>query len=405
LTAIAIIGGGPAGLMAAEILASAGKTVTIYDRMPSLGRKFLLAGRGGLNLTHGEALETFMTRYGEAKLWLAPMVTHFPPEALRDWSQGLGEETFVGSSGRIFPKSFKTSPLLRAWLRRLESLGVRVKTEHRWVGWTMDGGLHFETKDGVAVVTAEATILTMGGASWARLGSDGAWVDILQKQGISVKPLIPANCAFSILWSDVMKERFAGTPLKRIALSVGGQTVRGEAMLTQDGIEGGVVYALSASIRDQVMAKGEAIISLDLRPDMDRAQIILKMARARGGDSFTNYLRKSLALPPNAIALLREVDPDVSKRSDESLAHLIKALPLRITGIRSMDRAISSAGGVTREALDDGLMLKHIPGVFCAGEMLDWEAPTGGYLLQACFSTGKAAAESALRYLEKPAVV
>jgi uncharacterized flavoprotein (TIGR03862 family) len=401
VTSIAIIGGGPSGLMAAELLASAGKQVTIYDRMPSLGRKFLLAGRGGLNLTHSEGLETFMTRYGDAKAWLDPMVESFPPAALQDWSQQLGEETFVGSSGRIFPKSFKTSPLLRAWLRRLDGLGVQVRTEHRWMGWSASGAVQFATKDGAVEVNPYAVILALGGASWARMGSDGAWVDILQAQGIVVKPLLPTNCGFTIVWSDVLKSRFAGTPLKRIALSIGDHSVRGEAMLTQDGLEGGAVYALSAKIRDTLMANGEAKVLLDLRPDMDKAQIIQKMARARGGDSFTNYLRKSLALPPNAIALLREIKPDVPKYSDMALANLIKAVPLRITGIRSIDRAISTAGGVARETFDDGLMIKALPGVFCAGEMLDWEAPTGGYLLQACFSSGRVAAQSTLRYLEK----
>jgi uncharacterized flavoprotein (TIGR03862 family) len=403
VSAIAIIGGGPAGLMAAEILAEAGKAVTLYERMPSVGRKFLLAGRGGLNLTHSEGLDPFLQHYGDARAWLEPFIKNLSPQDLRDWSSNLGEETFVGSSGRIFPKSFKTSPLLRAWLQRLDRLGVRIKTGHRWTGWSEAGGLQFQTKDGLVEIAPDATILALGGASWSRMGSDGAWVDILATRGVDISPLLPANCGFNIPWSDVMKSRFAGTPLKRIALIIGDHVVRGEAMLTEDGLEGGAVYALSAFIRNEVVARGEALLTLDLRPDLNLDQMRQKLSRARGGDSFSNHLRKALQLPPNAIALLREIKPDVAQLSDAALAALIKALPLKVIGMRSIDRAISTAGGVKQEALDQGLMLRQIPGVFCAGEMLDWEAPTGGYLLQACFSSGKAAALSTLRFLEKKA--
>jgi uncharacterized flavoprotein (TIGR03862 family) len=400
---IAIIGGGPAGLMAAEILGKAGKAVTLYERMPSVGRKFLLAGRGGLNLTHSEGFEPFLHRYGDAKIWLEPMIKNHSPQDLRDWSLNLGEETFIGSSGRVFPKSFKTSPLLRAWLQRLDRLGVIIKTGHRWTGWSDAGALQFQTKDGPVETIPDATILALGGASWSRMGSDGAWVDILAAQGVDISPLLPANCGFTLAWSEVLKARFAGTPLKRIALTMGDQTVRGEAMLTEDGLEGGAVYALSALIRNAVMASGEAHITIDLRPDLTIDQIVQKLSRARGGDSLSNHLRKALQMSPNAIALLREVEPNVSQLSGNDLALLVKALPLRITGMRSIDRAISTAGGVKQEAFDHGLMLRQMPGVFCAGEMLDWEAPTGGYLLQACFSSGKAAAESTLRFLDKKA--
>jgi uncharacterized flavoprotein (TIGR03862 family) len=400
VSTIAIIGGGPAGLMAAEILAEAGNTVTLYERMPSVGRKFLLAGRGGLNLTHSEGLEPFLQRYGDAKGWLEPFIKNLSPQDLRDWSFNLGEETFVGSSGRVFPKSFKTSPLLRAWLQRLDSQGVVIKTGHRWTGWSEMGALQFETSDGLVEAAPDATILALGGASWSRMGSDGAWVDILETRGVDISPLLPANCGFTFPWSDVMKSRFAGTPLKRIALTIGDQTVRGEAMLTEDGLEGGAVYALSAFIRNEAMAKGEALIKLDLRPDLKLDQMRQKLSRARGGDSFSNHLRKAVQLPPNAIALLREVEPHVAQLSDAALAVLIKALPLKVKGMRTIDRAISTAGGVKQDALDQGLMLRQIPSVFCAGEMLDWEAPTGGYLLQACFSSGKAAALSALKFLE-----
>jgi uncharacterized flavoprotein (TIGR03862 family) len=397
---IAIVGGGPAGLMAAEVLAAAGRPVTLYDRMPSVGRKFLMAGRGGLNLTHGEALEPFMTRYGEAQDWLRPMITAFSPEALQGWSHGLGQDTFIGSSGRIFPRSFKTSPLLRAWLRRLDGLGVTFALGHHWTGWNASGALTFESQDGCMEILPAATILALGGASWPRLGADGGWVKLLEAKGIPVAPLQPANCGFRIVWSQHLIERFAGTPLKRIAVGLKGYRVRGEAMLTAEGIEGGAIYALSATIREAIRADGEADLRLDLRPDLSGEQILARLSRQRGSESFANHLRKALAMPPNAIGLLREVNPDVSQLSAKALTELIKDLPLRITGVRPIERAISTAGGVQRMAVDDGLMLRANPGVFCAGEMLDWEAPTGGYLLQACFATGRAAGLSALHYVE-----
>ncbi len=389
---IAIVGGGPAGLIAAEHLAGRGYRVTIYDRMPSLGRKFLLAGRGGLNLTHGEPLETFLTRYREAAPPLAPMIRAFPPDALRDWCHGLGEETFVGSSGRVFPRSFKASPLLRAWLRRLGSLGVDFRPGHRWKGWAEDGSLLFETAEGPVAVTADAVLLALGGASWPRLGSDGGWIPLLAARGVAVAPLRPSNVGIEIPWSDVLRARFAGAPLKRIALAAGGERVRGEAVITETGLEGGAVYALSAPIRAALESEGFATLELDLKPDLGATAIAAKLASARKGESFANRLRKQLALPPAAAALLQEADREAGRLSPDRLAALVKGVPLTVTGLRPIERAISSAGGVRWSETDERLMLAKAPGVFCAGEMLDWEAPTGGYLLQGCFATGLAAA-------------
>ncbi len=397
---IAIVGGGPAGLIAAGYLADRGHQVTIYDRMPSVGRKFLLAGRGGLNLTHSEPLDIFLTRYGSAGQMLAPLISKLDPAALREWSHALGEVTFVGSSGRVFPKSFKASPLLRAWLRQLGDKGVALRTSHRWTGWNEAGALRFETVDGLVEIKPDATLLALGGASWPRLGSDGGWVPLLAQQEIGISQLLPANCGFTATWSSVLKERFAGAPLKRIAMTYAGRTVRGEAMITEEGIEGGAVYALSSEIRDSVMRDGQATISIDLRPDMNVDALIAKLSRPMRGESFSNRLRKQIALPPVAIGLLREADQNAARLPPEALAGLVKAVPLKIKGVRPIDRAISTAGGIRWDELDDHLMLRRIPGVFAAGEMLDWEAPTGGYLLQACFATGMAAAGGIDSYLK-----
>ena len=407
---VVIVGGGPSGLSAAERLSAQGLKVTIYDRMPSVGRKFLLAGRGGLNLTHSEPLPAFLERYGHDRIKLSPFIEARNTEAVQGWSSDLGEETFVGSSGRVFPRSFKASPLLRAWLRRLADQGVLVKTGHRWIGWSDSGALMFETANGPVSVSPQTTLLALGGASWPRLGSDGSWSSIFASHGIGISPLHPANCGFAVAWSPLLKERFAGTPLKRIALTLGKKTVRGEAMLTEEGIEGGAVYALSGLIREHILASGSAPVLLDLRPDLSLEQIISKLdaergpkseqRSARGNDSFSNVLRKRLALSPVAISLLREVERNLTTLRAPRLAALIKALPLDITGMRPIDRAISTAGGVRWDELDDGLMLKKRPGVFCCGEMLDWDAPTGGYLLQGCFSTGHGAALGIERYLQ-----
>ncbi len=399
---VAVIGGGPAGLMAAEVLASAGVGVTVYDRMPSPGRKFLMAGRGGLNLTHSEALETFVTRYGAAAERLSPVLTSFPPSALRAWCEGLGLPTFVGSSGRVFPEGMKASPLLRAWLKRLEEKGVRLVTRRRWLGWNDDGALLFADPEGQTErVTPTATLLALGGGSWPRLGSDGGWVEILARHGIPVAPLRPANCGFQVAWSEVFRQRFAGQPLKPVTLSFGGRDVRGEAMVTAEGIEGGAVYALSAALREAIATQGTAVLAVDLRPGLSREELAQRLQTPRSSQSLTNYLRKAGGLSPLAIGLLREAMPVewLSSATPDELAMLIKAVPLRLTATCGLARAISSAGGISLAALDAHFMLRDKPGVFAAGEMLDWEAPTGGYLLQGTFSTAVAAAQGVLDWL------
>ncbi len=384
---IAIIGAGPAGLIAAEKLAQAGHRVTLYDRMPSPARKFLLAGRGGLNLTHSEPLDLFSTRYRAARPWLEPALSAFPPQALRDWADGLGAESFVGTSGRVFPRAMKASPLLRAWLRRLDGLGVRLAASHDWTGWEADGALSFRAREPVA---PDATLLALGGASWPRLGADGSWVSPLAARGVAVAPLHPANGGFLVDWSHLMRERFSGQPLKRIVIRHAGTQATGEAMIDVDGIEGGAVYALSNPLREAVLRDGSAEIMIDLRPDMATGRLTERLGQRRKGETLSNHLRKAAGLSPAAIALLREgrALPEDAAR----LAALIKAAPLRLTGMAPIDRAISTAGGVMASEIDVGFMLKALPGVFVAGEMLDWEAPTGGYLLQGCFSTGVAAA-------------
>lgn len=390
MTEAAVIGGGPSGLMAAEIFGSAGVRVTVYDRMPTFGRKFLMAGRGGLNLTHSEPLPVFLTRYGAAQEWLTPAIEAFPPAALVDWAHGLGQETFVGSSGRVFPRTMKASPLLRAWSRRLVSLGVRFLPSHAWHGWTSDGALRLGTGE----IRPDVTILALGGASWPRLGSDGSWTSFLPE---AVVPWQPSNCGFAVDWSEHFRTRFAGHPLKRIAISFGGATHRGEAMISAAGIEGGAIYALSGPIRDAIAASGPITVTIDLRPDIPLAALAPRLNRARGSLSLTNFLRKQAGLPPEAIGLVQEVLRAGTNGTD--LAALVKALPLVLRAPAPLARAISSAGGVRRDAVDANFMLRDRPGVFAAGEMLDWEAPTGGYLLQACFSTGAAAARGALGWL------
>jgi uncharacterized flavoprotein (TIGR03862 family) len=403
LAEVAIIGAGPAGLMAAETIAQGGARVTIYDAMPSAGRKFLMAGRGGLNLTHSEALPEFLARYGAAKLHLASAIEVFPPDALRAWSEALGQPTFVGSSGRVFPQSFKASPLLRAWLRRLDAMGVKFAFRHRWTGWDSDGRLLFQTSDGERVVDARATVLALGGASWPRLGSDGGWVETLVERGFSVTPLLPSNCAFGVKWSPVFRERHAGFPLKGVALRFGGSTVRGEIMLTQTGIEGGPVYALSASLREEILAHKSAVLFVALRPDMSTPELTARLSAPRGKSSLATHLRRKLKLTPAAIGLIQEAalalaDPLTLMPMDE-LAINVNSVPVLLTGIAPIARAISTAGGIVFDELDADFMTRRLPGVFAAGEMLDWEAPTGGYLLQASFATGAAAGRGALKYL------
>jgi uncharacterized flavoprotein (TIGR03862 family) len=398
---VAVIGGGPAGLMAAEVLAAGNAAVTVYEGMPSPGRKFLLAGRGGLNLTHSESLHSFLTRYGWAEPHLKPAIEAFPPEALRAWSAGLGQPTFVGTSGRVFPEALKTSPLLRAWLRRLAAFGVTVKLRHRWTGWDADGRLTFIHGDATVSVASPATVLALGGASWPHLGSDGAWVDILSSAGADVAPLRPANCGFLADWSPHFRDRFAGQPLKRLALSCGSLRVRGEAMITRTGLEGGGLYALSACLRDDIAASGIANLYIDLRPDLTRNTLIRRLESTRGKQSISTHLRKAVKLSPAAIGLLNEAAAPrrVSALTTEEVADLIKAVPVRLTATAPIARAISTAGGIAFDGLDEHFMLRARPGVFAAGEMLDWEAPTGGYLLQAAFATGAAAARGVLRWL------
>ncbi|MGL4635912.1 MAG: TIGR03862 family flavoprotein [Beijerinckiaceae bacterium] len=398
---VAIVGAGPAGLFAAEVLSAKGLKVCIFERLPSPARKFLLAGRGGLNLTHSESSERFVPRYGASQARIAPLLQAFTPDELRAWAEGLGQETFVGSSGRVFPRALKASPLLRAWLRRLADQGVELRTGHHWQGWSDDGALRFKVGEDMVSCTPRATLLALGGASWPRLGSDGGWVKTLEERAVGVESLRPSNCGFKINWSEHLQSRFAGEPLKRIALACNGRQVRGEAMLTQEGIEGGAVYALSADIRDAVAKDGHCVVQLDLRPDLTENALVERLSRPRGRDSFANAIRKQLALPPVSIALLHEVDRQVAALPPLKLARLIKALPLTITGVNAIDRAISSAGGVRWSEVDDQLMLKALPGVFCAGEMLDWEAPTGGYLLQGSFAIGAAAAKGILNYLAR----
>ncbi|MEW9307757.1 NAD(P)/FAD-dependent oxidoreductase [Labrys neptuniae] len=390
---IVIIGAGPAGLIAAEKLAEAGHGVAIYERMPSPARKFLMAGRGGLNLSHGEDLDRFLTRYGPARGVLEPALRAFAPGDLVAWAEGLGEKTFVGSSGRIFPESFKASPLLRAWLARLARLGVTLHSRHCWTGWDDEGTLIFRGPDGDAVSRKpRATLLALGGASWPRLGSDGGWVPLLRGRGVTVTEFAPSNSGAEITWSRAYAEKSAGEPLKRIAISIAGTTHRGEAVVTEQGLEGGVIYALSPVIRSAIATHGHAEIGIDLRPDLDEAALARLLERPQGSQSLSTYLRKTVKLAPVAIGLLREATDNALPRGPAALARLIKQVPLTVTAQRGLERAISSAGGVALDAIDSEFMLRKAPGVFVAGEMLDWEAPTGGYLLQACFATGVAAA-------------
>ncbi|MFG3592534.1 NAD(P)/FAD-dependent oxidoreductase [Bradyrhizobium sp. RDI18] len=399
----AVIGAGPAGLMAAEVLAQGGASVTVYDAMPSAGRKFLMAGRGGLNLTHSEALPQFLARYREAMPHLKTAIEAFPPQALRDWSEALGQETFVGSSGRVFPKAFKASPLLRAWLRRLDSMGVKLVLRHRWVGWDEQGRLRFEAHDGAHVVDPCATVLALGGASWPRLGSDGTWTEALAAVGVKISPLRPANSGFTVAWSEIFRDRFEGQPLKGVALTFAAHTQRGEAIVTRTGIEGGAIYALSAELREAIAISGQATLRIALRPDLEQRELIARLSGPRGKQSLSNFLRKAVGLSPVAIGLLQEAakasGASLASMSPADLAHLINAVPIELDGIAPIARAISTAGGIAFDELDGEFMLKRLPGVFAAGEMLDWEAPTGGYLLQASFATGVAAGRGALRWL------
>jgi uncharacterized flavoprotein (TIGR03862 family) len=399
---VAIVGGGPAGLMAADILSGAGIAVTLYERMPSLGRKFLIAGRGGLNLTHSDEFERFLARYEEAADHLREAITAFSPDDLRAFSEALGQPTFIGSSGRIFPQAMKSSPFLRAWLRRLDNAGVVFKVRHHWTGWNEAGALTFIGPDGKEVTDMpDATVLALGGGSWPKLGSDGGWADALNKETIEVSPLRPANCGFAVQWTDIFKERFAGQPLKRIALLHESEMVRGEAVIAHYGLEGGGIYALSRKLRETIEKAGGAKLFIDLRPDMTQKQLAAPLGQPRGKQSLSTFLRKAAALSPPAIGLLQEVTAGkLGAMPAYDMAGLIKAVPLTLTGTAPNDRAISSAGGVAFGELDEHFMLRKKGGVFLAGEMLNWEAPTGGYLLQACFATGAAAGRGAVEWLK-----
>jgi uncharacterized flavoprotein (TIGR03862 family) len=399
---IAVIGGGPAGLMAAEILATSGCVVTVYDRMPSVGRKFLMAGRGGLNLTHSEPLDSLLTRYGSAQNQVEPSIRAYSPEKLIAWCEALGQPTFIGTSGRVFPKAFKASPLLRAWLGRLHTLGVTFAMQHTWKGWDQDGALQFLKPDGGNVLLkSDATLLALGGASWPRLGSDGTWTSFLPNT-VSVLPLRPANSGLLISWSDILKAKFVGQPLKSITLTYGGKTVSGEFMLTATGLEGTPAYALSGLIRDDIAQGKTAVIRIDLRPNVSHEDIAAKLRAPRKRQSLSTFLGKTLGFSPVTIALIQEVihHQKVNDTPNE-MATLIKSLPLTVTGTAGLERAISSAGGVDFKSVNHHLMLSALPGVFVAGEMLNWEAPTGGYLLQASFSTAATAAQGIIEWLSQ----
>ena len=398
---VAIIGAGPSGLSVAEVLSRAGHDVTVYDQRPSAARKFLMAGRGGLNLTHSEAIDTFITRYRGAADWIGPMVRAFPPQDLRAWCEALGQKTFTGSSGRVFPRSMKASPLLRAWLERLSGQGVRFALNHQWCGWDEDGRIVLRDMRGGGVVSVQpdAVFLGLGGASWPKLGSDGGWVDLLRAKGVEIAPFRPANCGFVVGWSDHFRERFAGTPVKNVRLRFAGCEAQGDIMITAAGIEGGPVYALSADIRDAIERDGTARLVIDVRPGLDAAALLARLQKPRAGASVSTFLQKQAGLSPVAINLLREGGA-LNDPTPQAMAQAIKALALDVSAPAGIARAISSAGGVMRGAVDDGLMLRAVPGVFVAGEMLDWEAPTGGYLLQACFATAHRAAAGMMDYLK-----
>lgn len=400
---VAIIGGGPAGLMAAEVLSQAGLQVDLYDGMPSVGRKFLLAGVGGMNITHSEAFPAFLSRYGERAANIAPLLRAFGANELCEWIHGLGIDTFVGSSGRVFPTDMKAAPLLRAWLKRLRDAGVAIHTRHRWLGWNPDGSLRIASPEGEKTLRPNATLLALGGGSWSRLGSDGAWMLALEQRGVTLAPLQPSNCGFEVeAWSELMISKFAGAPLKNIAIGLNDDVPRlGECVVTATGLEGSLVYALSAPVREAINQHGSATIHLDLLPGRPVDKVQQALSKPRGSRSMAKHLHSQLGIDGVKAVLLRELTPAECFTDPARLAQAIKALPVTLVKTRPLDEAISSAGGVTFEALDERLMLKQLPGVFCAGEMLDWEAPTGGYLLTACFASGRAAGLGILEFLKQ----
>ena len=402
---IVVIGGGPAGLMAAEAARTRGASVEVYDAMASMGRKFLLAGKGGLNLTHSEPMEKFLSRYGHRRASIQPLLDRFGPDALCRWAYGLGVQTFVGTSGRIFPSDLKSAPLLRAWLRRLRQSGVMFHVRHRWGGWDEAGTLRFVTPSGDRLVSADAVVLALGGGSWPRFGSDGAWVRLLEVCSVPVQPLRPANCGFDVMWSRHFCLRFAGHPVKPVVVS--GMTGdgmefhrQGEMVVTDTGLEGGVIYAVSAWLRDEILAAGKARINLDLAPDRDLARIVRDLSRARGSRSMATHLRRRVGIEGVKAGLLREFLSKQDFSDPAILGGAIKSLPVEVVAPRPLEEAISTAGGVAFEGLNTHLMIRTLPGVFCAGEMLDWEAPTGGYLLTACFASGYVAGTGAVEWVQ-----
>lgn len=401
-THVTIIGGGPAGLMAAEVLSQAGVRVDLYDGMPSVGRKFLLAGVGGMNITHSEAYPAFLSRYAERAPQIAPLLRAFDADALCQWIHGLGIETFIGSSGRVFPTDMKAAPLLRAWLKRLRDRGVVIHTRHRWLGWDPSGALRIASPEGEIRVTPDATLLALGGGSWSRLGSDGAWMLPLEQRGVDLAPLQPSNCGFEVqAWSDLLVNKFAGAPLKNIAIGMNDDIPRlGECVITATGMEGSLIYALSAPIREEINRYGAAVIHIDLLPGRPVDKLLAALGKPRGSRSMAKHLHSQVGIDGVKAALLRELTDAETFADPARLARAIKALPLTLVKTRPLDEAISSAGGVRFEAMDERLMLKALPGVFCAGEMLDWEAPTGGYLLTGCFASGRAAGLGIVQWLK-----
>jgi uncharacterized flavoprotein (TIGR03862 family) len=403
---VAIIGGGPAGLMVAELISQSGLKVDVYDAMPSVGRKFLIAGKGGLNITHSDPKDLFLTRYSSSSAYIKPMLDRFDAEALKTWVHDLGIQTFIGSSGRVFPAEMKAAPLLRAWLHRLRQSGVTFHVRHQWLGWdeTDPQALRFMSPQGEKEVKADAVVLALGGGSWPQLGSTGAWTALLAQQGVQIAPLMPSNCGFDVSWSEHFRDRFAGQPLKSVSATFNGFQQQGDAMITATGIEGSLIYALSAALRDEIAESGTATLTLDLAPGSSIETLISKFSQPRGKQSMANHLRKRLGIDGVKAGLLREAVPVADFNDPKKLCSVIKALPINLTATRPIAEAISSAGGVSFDAIDEHLMLRALPGVFCAGEMLDWEAPTGGYLLAACFASGRVAGEGVLKWLNSQTI-
>ncbi len=404
MTPVIVLGGGPAGLMAAEAARASGSEVDLYDAMPSIGRKLLLAGKGGLNVTHSEPLESLLPRYGASRSMLEPIISAFEPRALRGWMQDLGIPTFVGTSGRVFPVGMKAAPLLRVWLRRLKQSGVRFHVRHRWRGWDATGALRFSTPAGDRTVQAGAVVLALGGGSWPQLGSDASWVPLLRERGVSIAPLKPANCGFDVPWSPHLRSKFAGHPVKSVALSVRGSDgslhrQQGEFVITATGLEGGAIYALSAVLRETIEKEGVATLFVDLSPHRDAERLARDLAHPRGKRTMASHLQRQANIVGVKSALLHEIVSKSDFADSLRLAAAIKSLPITVAACRPLAEAISTAGGVSFEALDARLMLRQLPGVFCAGEMLDWEAPTGGYLLTACLATGRMAGYQAARWV------